>query len=71
LTYDSAYLLFNAIEKAGKADSKAIRDAIAATQKFVGVTGEVTYNGTGDPVKGAVIIRVEDGKFIFDSAVNP
>lgn len=71
LTYDSAYLLFDAIEKAGKADSQAIRDAIAATQKFVGVTGEVTYNGSGDPVKGAVIIRIEDGKFVFDSAINP
>ncbi len=71
LTYDAAYILAKAIEKAGKADSEAIRDAIAATQKFEGVTGEVTYNGSGDPVKGAVIIKVADGKFVFDSAVNP
>jgi ABC-type branched-chain amino acid transport systems, periplasmic component len=71
LTYDSANLLFQAIEKAGKADSKAIRDAIAATQGFVGVTGDISYNGSGDPVKGAVVIRIENGKFVFDSAVNP
>ncbi len=71
LTYDSAYLLFNAIEKAGKADPQAIRDALAVTEQFIGVTGEVTYNGSGDPVKGAVIIRVENGNFVFDSAVNP
>lgn len=71
LTYDSAYILFKAIARAGKADSKAIRDAIAATKGFPGITGEVTYSGTGDPVKGAVVIRIDDGKFIFDSAVNP
>ena len=56
---------------AGKADSKAIRDALAATVGFQGVTGNITYGGGGDPVKGAVVIKVEDGKFVFDSAVNP
>jgi branched-chain amino acid transport system substrate-binding protein len=70
LTYDSVYLLVQAIEKAGKADPKSIRDAIAATKGFDGVTGSITFNGSGDPVKGAVIIRVENGKFVFDSAVN-
>jgi branched-chain amino acid transport system substrate-binding protein len=71
LTYDSAYILFNAIAKAGKVTPKAIRDAIAATKGFAGVTGDITYNGSGDPVKGAVVIRIENGKFVFDSAVNP
>ena len=49
---------------------KAIRDAIASTKNFDGVTGAITFNGSGDPVKGAVIIRIENGKFVFDSAVN-
>lgn len=71
LTYDSAYILFKAISKAGKADSKAIRNAIAATKGFKGVTGDITYEGTGDPVKGAVVIRIDNGKFVLDSAVNP
>jgi len=71
LTYDSCYLLFKAIEKAGKADPTAIRDAIAATKNFPGVTGDISYNGSGDPIKGAVIIKIENGKFVFDSAVNP
>jgi branched-chain amino acid transport system substrate-binding protein len=70
LTYDSVYLLVNAIERAGKADPKAIRDALAATRDFSGVTGTITYSGTGDPVKGALIIRIENGKFVFDSAAD-
>jgi len=70
LTYDSVYLLVNAIEKAGSLDPKAIREAIASTKNFEGATGAITYNGTGDPIKGAVIIRIANGKFVFDSAVN-
>jgi branched-chain amino acid transport system substrate-binding protein len=71
LTYDSAQLIFRAMATAGKADPRAIRDALAATLGFQGVTGAITYSGTGDPVKGAVVIKVEGGKFVFDSAVNP
>lgn len=70
LTYDSVYILVQAIEKAGKAEPRAIRDAIASTKGFNGATGTISYNGTGDPVKGAVIIRIKNGKFVFDSAVN-
>ncbi|HBE80069.1 MAG TPA: ethanolamine utilization protein EutJ, partial [Firmicutes bacterium] len=38
---------------------------------FSGVTGDISYNGSGDPVKGAVVIKIQDGKFVLDSAVNP
>ena len=71
LTFDSAQLLFKAIAVAGKANPRAIRDALAATRGFQGVTGSITYSGSGDPVKGAVVIKVENGRFVFDSAVNP
>jgi branched-chain amino acid transport system substrate-binding protein len=71
LTYDSAKLLFRAIAAAGKAEPKAIRDALAATLGFQGVTGIITFTGTGDPEKGAVMIKVMDGRFAFDSAVRP
>ena len=62
LTWDSAQLLFKAIATAGKADPKAIRDALAATKGFQGVTGAITYTGTGDPVKGAVVIKIDIGE---------
>lgn len=71
LTFDAANVLFDAIARSGKADAQSIRDALASTEDFQGVTGAITYNGSGDPVKGAVIVRVADKKFSFDSAVNP
>jgi branched-chain amino acid transport system substrate-binding protein len=71
LTYDAAKIIFQAVTKAGKANSLAIRDQIAAIKNFSGITGVITYNGDGDPVKGAVMLRIENGKYVFDSAVNP
>lgn len=71
LTFDAANVLFDAIARSGKADSQSIRDALATTEDFQGVTGAITYNGSGDPVKGAVIVRVADKKFSFDSSVKP
>ncbi|MDI6871336.1 MAG: ABC transporter substrate-binding protein [Bacillota bacterium] len=71
LTYDAAYIVFQAIEKAGKLDRKAIRDALAQTKGFKGVTGTITFAGSPDPVKSAVMIKITGGKFVYDSTVNP
>ncbi len=65
LGYDAYILILNAIEQAGSTDSVAIRDAIAATTAFEGVTGAITLNADGDAVKDAVIKTVKDGKFTY------
>ena len=43
LGYDTMYLIADAIKRAGNADPKAIRDALAATQNFEAVTGTISY----------------------------
>lgn len=71
LTYDAIRLLFAGVEKAGSTDKKAIRDAVAATKDFKGITGNISYNGTGDPVKSAVMIEITGGKYKYAGTVNP
>ncbi|MFZ5633852.1 MAG: ABC transporter substrate-binding protein [Bacillota bacterium] len=71
LTYDACRIIFQAIEKAGSTDRKAIRDAVAATKGFKGVTGTISYEGSGDPIKGAVILEIADGKYKYSATVNP
>ncbi|WP_460039884.1 ABC transporter substrate-binding protein [Thermaerobacter litoralis] len=71
LTYDAAYILFQAIQQAGSLDREKIRDAIAATKGFEGVTGTISYEGSGDPVKPAVILKIENGQFRYETTVNP
>lgn len=45
--YDATNIILAAIEKAG-ADRKAIRDAVAGTKDFDGVTGKVNFAENGD-----------------------
>jgi len=76
VAYDSAKIVLAAIEKAGvsesnEADRKKIRDAIAATKDFPGVTGTITLNAQRDAVKPAVMLQVKNGKFSYVSTVNP
>lgn len=71
LTYDAIKIMFQAIEKAGSTDKKAVKDAIAATKGFKGVTGVISYNGSGDPVKSAVMIKITGGKYKYAGTVNP
>jgi branched-chain amino acid transport system substrate-binding protein len=56
--YDAARLLIDAVTRAGSADRRAIRDALAATQAFPGVTGDVTFDQNGDALKSLVVIRL-------------
>ena len=71
LGYDSAMILVDAIKRAGSTDSKAIRDALAATKDFEAVTGKIAINAQRDAVKSAVILQVKDGKFKYLETVAP
>ena len=72
LTYDSFGLLKQAIEEAGKIDRQAVRDALAKVQKYEGVTGDMQFKeGSSDPVKSAVILKIEDGKFAYFANAKP
>ncbi|GHT48516.1 branched-chain amino acid ABC transporter substrate-binding protein [Spirochaetia bacterium] len=71
LGFDGYLLALHAIMGAGSLDRKAIRDEIAKTQGFIGVTGIVNLDENGDTSKPAIIKKVEDGKFVFLKIVNP
>jgi branched-chain amino acid transport system substrate-binding protein len=71
LGYDATNLLFDAIKRAGSTDGTKIRDALATTRNFQGVTGSITIDKDRNPVKPAVILRVMDGKFQYVETVAP
>ena len=64
-------MIVNAINKANSADTVKIRDEMAKTKDFTGVSGSITLNETHDAVKSAVIIEMKDGKQVFKEKVNP
>ena len=71
LGYDSAMILADAMKRAGSTDGQKVRDALAVTKDFDGVTGKTTINAQRDATKSAVILQVKGGKFQFVETVNP
>ncbi len=71
LGYDGMHILADAIRRAGVAEPKAIRDALAATKDFQGVTGKITIDNNRNAKKAAVIQTIGKGKFQFVETVEP
>jgi branched-chain amino acid transport system substrate-binding protein len=71
LGYDSAMVLVDAIKRAGTTDAPKLRDAIAATKDFEGVTGKTALDQNRNATKPAVIITIKDGKFKYVETIQP
>lgn len=71
LGYDAVQLIFNAIAQQQSFTPDAIREGLAQTENYPGVTGEISFGDGGDPVKGVTIVRVEQGQAKFDRVVKP
>lgn len=69
LAYDNVYILKNAIEKAGTTDKEDLVKAIKASDTD-GITEHLTFDEKNNPIKAVTIIKVKDGKYIFDSVVE-
>jgi branched-chain amino acid transport system substrate-binding protein len=59
--YDAAHIMFDAIKRSKSLNGSDIRDALAATKDYPGVTGTVTFNEHRDAVKPIVMIEIKDG----------
>lgn len=71
LGYDLAYFLADAIERAGEAEPLKIKDALAATKDFQGITGTLSVDEKHNPVKAITIIEMKDGVQTFLKKQQP
>ena len=71
LAYDATRLLFDAIARAGSTDSTKIRDALAQTKNFAGVTGVINIDANRNAIKPAVVLKLQDVKFIYQETIEP
>lgn len=65
LTYDAVRLTADALGRAGTAESAPLREALAATKNFIGVTGSISLDENRNPTKPGIVIRLEDGRFTY------
>jgi branched-chain amino acid transport system substrate-binding protein len=71
LGYDAAVVLFDAVKRAGKVDGPAVRDALAQTKGFDGITGKITIDKDRNAEKSAVVIKITGGKGKYETTVEP
>ncbi len=71
LAYDAGMIMFDAIKRAGSTEPDKIRDALAKTTNFKGVTGTISINEQRNAVKPAVILEIKNGKFEYKETVEP
>lgn len=71
LAYDAARLLFVAIARTGSTDGDKLRDALAQTKNFNGVTGVISMDANRNAVKPAVVLKLQDLKFIYQETIQP
>ena len=71
LGYDAASLLFDAFKRANSTDGPKVRDALATTTNFVGITGKIAIDANRNPLKPAIILRVKNGDLEFVETIRP
>ncbi|MDR1945856.1 MAG: ABC transporter substrate-binding protein [Desulfovibrio sp.] len=78
LTWDAVNIVLQAVRQGGKVDTnvramrRLVRDNLAAIAKFDGITGSMRFDSQGDPIKCAVVVKIDDqGEFTFVESVCP
>lgn len=70
LGYDAALVLFDAIERAPSTSGPDLRDALAATKNFTGVTGTFSIDDNRNALKSAVVIEYKGGKQTMSARIE-
>jgi branched-chain amino acid transport system substrate-binding protein len=52
-------------------ESGKLREALAQTKSFPGVTGLITIDADRNAVKPAVVLKLLDASFIYETTIQP
>ena len=71
LSYDATMMIIEAIKRAGVEDSVKVKDELAKTKDYQGVSGSITLDEKHNAVKGVVIIEMKNGIQAFKEKIKP
>jgi branched-chain amino acid transport system substrate-binding protein len=71
LGYDALHIFAAAAKRANSLDRKVIRDQIAATKEYDGVSGKISFGPDRNPIKPVAMIKIENGQMNFAGWVQP
>ena len=70
--YDAAGMLVDAMKRAKDLSGPSIRDALAETKNYKGVTGDITMDQNRNASKPAVVLKIgKGGKYEFAGKIYP
>jgi branched-chain amino acid transport system substrate-binding protein len=69
--YDAMMLLADAIKRANSTDRDKVRQALADTKGFPGVTGDITIDANRNATKSAVVLQIKGNDFVYVTTVKP
>lgn len=71
LAYDTMNLLADALRRAGTTEGRKLREAIAQTRNFHGVTGDITLDAERNPIKPVIILKYFNGQYVHGVRMMP
>jgi branched-chain amino acid transport system substrate-binding protein len=71
LGYDAAKVLLDAMVRSGSTEPAKVRDALAATRDFQGVTGKITIDENRNANKSVVVLTIKDNGFHYVETIAP
>jgi branched-chain amino acid transport system substrate-binding protein len=71
LAYDALRFLAEAVQRAGTTEGTKLRDALAETKNFNGITGSISMDRQRNAVKSAVILKLLDTRYIYQETIQP
>jgi branched-chain amino acid transport system substrate-binding protein len=72
LAYDAMHVLADAMKRAKKLDGPTLRDAIAGTKGYAGVTGTITLGPDRNPIgKKIVVEEIKNGQLAVKATFQP
>jgi branched-chain amino acid transport system substrate-binding protein len=70
--YDAAGMLFDGMKRAKDVTGPSIREALAQTKNYKGVTGDITMDDKRNATKPAVVLKIaKGGKYEFSGRIQP
>ena len=71
LAADAYFIILDAIKRTGSPDPVKIAQGLRSTKDFEGVTGKIALGPDGNAIKAMVINKVQEGKFVYVTTMEP
>lgn len=71
LAYDATNLLLEAIRRANSLDTEKVRRSLQEIKGFKSVSGEISFDESGNPIKSAVVLQYKEGRQVYVTTVTP